>query len=284
MSEAWDRQPVVIVLAPTGAEVTRAQQPALPHTPAEIAQATGAAVEAGATLVHLHIREADGAPSSRLELWEQTIGLLRDGPDVITMVSTGGSVDQSIDERLTGLQAQPDLAGLETGSLNFGDDLFLTSRPDGLRVIAGAQKWGVALEVEAFDLGHIHAAVRMHESGELPGPLRVNLVFGVPGGVDATPEALSAMRSALPMGTRWTVTAIGRHQRRMLALGILCGATGVRVGFEDNVYLRRGRLAQSNAELVADVAELIRTLGRRPATEPEARELLDLRRQTAVGA
>jgi 3-keto-5-aminohexanoate cleavage enzyme len=158
--------------------------------------------------------------------------------------------------------------------MNFGDGLFLTSRPDGLRVAAEARAAGVTLEVEAFDLGHVHAAVRMRERGELPGPLRFNLVFGVPGGVDATPEALHALRSALPAEATWGVTAIGRHQRRMLALAILNGATCVRVGFEDNIYLRRGQLAASNAELVADVGELARALGRRVASHAEACALL----------
>lgn len=280
----WDSDPVVVVVAPTGAEVTREQQPALPHTPAEIASATRDAVAAGASVVHLHVREGDGRPSARLELWQQTLDLVRQGPPVISMVSTGGSVDQSIEERLTGLQAAPDMAGIETGSMNFGDDLFLTSRPDGLRVAAASQAAGVALEVEAFDLGHVHAALRMHARGELPGPLRFNLVFGVPGGVDSTPEALHALRAALPADAPWSVTAIGRHQRRMLALAVLCGATGVRVGFEDNVYLRRGQLAASNADLVADVVELIGTLGRRPATFEEACSLLDVHPRMEVMA
>jgi 3-keto-5-aminohexanoate cleavage enzyme len=114
----------------------------------------------------------------------------------------------------------------------------------------------------------------MVERGELPRPLRANLVFGVPGGVDASPEALDAMLRPLPAGTRWSITAVGRHQPRMLALAILRGAGGIRVGFEDGVYLRRGVLASSNAELVADAAEVVRTLGRRVATIDEARELL----------
>jgi 3-keto-5-aminohexanoate cleavage enzyme len=125
-----------------------------------------------------------------------------------------------------------------------------------------------------FDVGHVVAGVRMVERGELPEPLRANLVFGVPGGIDASPEALEAMIRPLPQGTHWSITAVGRHQRRMLALAILRGAGGIRVGFEDGVFLRRGVLAASNAELVADAAELVRTLGRRVASIEEARELL----------
>jgi 3-keto-5-aminohexanoate cleavage enzyme len=125
-----------------------------------------------------------------------------------------------------------------------------------------------------FDVGHVVQGVRMTERGELPPPLRANLVFGVPGGIDASPEALDAMLRPLPADTHWSITAIGRHQRRLLALAILRGAGGIRVGFEDGVYLRRGQLAESNAELVADAADLVRTLGRRTATIEEARELL----------
>jgi uncharacterized protein (DUF849 family) len=183
---SWDEKPVVITVAPTGAEVTREDNPALPHTPAEIAADALACAEAGASVVHLHVREEDGTPSGRPELFAETIERIRAESSLITMVSTGGAVWMSIEERTTGLEADPDLAGVE----------------------------------------------------------------------------------------HWSVTAVGRHQRRMLALAVLHGAGGIRVGFEDGVYIRRGRLAESNAELVAAAAELVRTLGRRVATIDEARELL----------
>ena len=276
MPQNWDADPVVIVVAPTGAEVTRQQQPALPHTPREIAEAAVASAAAGASLVHIHVREPDGTPSSNPDYFKQVVSLVRDRSDMITMVSTGGSVDMTIDERLTGLDASPDLAGIETGSLNLGDDLFLTSRPDSLTVSRRAAEAGVALEVEAFDVGHVHSAVRMYERGEIAGLPRFNLVFGVPGGIEARPDALDAMVRALPVGARWTVTAIGRHQRRMLALAVLNGAGGIRVGFEDNVYLSRGVLAPSNAELVSQAADLVRSLGREVATNAQARDLLEL--------
>lgn len=270
----WDELPVVVTVAPTGAEVTRADNPALPHTPAEIAADIAACAEAGAAVGHLHVREEDGSPSSRPELFAEAIELIRQRTPIVTMVSTGGAVWMPIEERLTGLEARPDLAGVETGSMNFGEDPFVTLPADARRVIARAGELGIGLEAEMFDVGHVVAAVRMLERGELPSPLRANLVFGVPGGIDATPEALDAMLRPLPAGTHWSVTAVGRHQRRMLALAILRGAGGVRVGFEDGVYLRRGVLASSNAELVADACELVRLLGRRVATIDEARELL----------
>jgi 3-keto-5-aminohexanoate cleavage enzyme len=271
---SWDELPVVVTVAPVGAEVTRADNPALPHTPAEIAADVAACAEAGASVCHLHVREEDGSPSSRRELFEETIALIRERTPIITMVSTGGAVWMSIEERITGLEARPDLAGVETGSMNFGEDPFVTVPGDARRVVERATELGIGLEAEMFDVGHVVSAVRMVERGELPLPLRANLVFGVPGGIDAAPEALAAMLRPLSPGTHWSITAVGRHQRRMLALAILYGAGGVRVGFEDGVYLRRGVLAAVNGELVADACELVRTLGRQPATIDEARELL----------
>ena len=271
----WDELPVVVTVAPIGAEVTRADNPALPHTPGEIAADVAACAEAGASVCHLHVREEDGAPSSRPELFVEAIELIRDRTPIVTMVSTGGAVWMPMEQRMTGLEAGPDLAGVETGSMNFGEDPFVTVPADARRVIDRAATLEIGLEAEMFDVGHVVAAVRMVERGELPAPLRANLVFGVPGGIDASPEALDAMLRPLPAGTHWSVTAIGRHQRRLLALAILRGAGGIRVGFEDGVFLRRGVLAASNAELVADACDLVRTLGRRAATIDEARDLLD---------
>jgi 3-keto-5-aminohexanoate cleavage enzyme len=266
----------VITVAPVGAEVTREDNPALPHTPAEIAADVVACADAGAGVAHLHVREPDGIPSARLELFAEAIGLIRDQSDVVTMVSTGGAVWMQMEDRMTGLEAGPDMAGVETGSMNFGEEPFVTIPADARRVVERAAELGISLEAEMFDVGHVVQGVRMVERGELPEPLHANLVFGVPGGVDASPEALDAMLRPLPEGAHWSMTAVGRHQRRMLALAILRGAGGIRVGFEDGVYLRRGVLAGSNAELVADAAALVEILGRRVATIEETRELLTL--------
>ncbi len=271
---SWDELPVVVTVAPIGAEVTRDDNPALPHTPAEIAADVEACAEAGASVCHLHVREDDGAPSSRPELFAEAIESIRARSPIVTMVSTGGAVWMPMEERMTGLEARPDLAGVETGSMNFGEEPFVTIPADARRVIDRAGELGIGLEAEMFDVGHVVAAVRMVERGELPSPLRANLVLGVPGGIDATPEALDAMLRPLPAGTHWSVTAIGRHQRRMLATAVLRGAGGIRVGFEDGVFLRRGVLAASNAELVSDACDLVRTLGRRVASIDEAREVL----------
>ena len=238
---AWNSNPVVLTVAVTGADVFRENNPNIPYTTKEIADSSIEAGGAGATVVHLHVREDDGTPSGRPELFKDLIERIRAGSDLLTMVSTGGSNEMTIAERTTGLEAQPDISGVESGSMNFGDDTFITPPKAGRGIIERATEAGIALEVEAFDVGHVVSAVRWLEEGILPPPLRINLVFGVPGGIDASPEALAAMIRPLPAGTFWTVTCIGRHHPRMLALALLHGAPGIRTGLEDVAYLRRGR-------------------------------------------
>ncbi len=276
MTRAWDSDPVVITVAVTGADVFRENNPNVPYTTAEIAESAIAAGAAGATLAHLHVREDDGTPSGRPELFVDVIERIRAGSPLLTMVSTGGANDMTIEERTTGLEAQPDISGVESGSMNFGDETFITPPPAGRGIVERALSMGIALEVECFDVGHVVSAVRWLREGLLPAPLRINLVFGVPGGIDATPEALEAMVRPLPADAFWTVTCIGRHHRRLLGLALLRGAPGIRTGLEDVAYIDRGVLAPSNAALVEMAAGLARTLGREVATQEQTTELLRL--------
>jgi 3-keto-5-aminohexanoate cleavage enzyme len=266
----------VITVAVTGADVFRDTNPNVPYTTEEIATSAIGASEAGATIAHLHVREDDGTPSGRPELFVDAIGRIRAGCPILTMVSTGGANDMTIDERTTGLEAGPDISGVESGSMNFGDETFITPPPAGRGIVEKARSQGIGLEVECFDVGHVVSAVRWLEEGLLPAPLRINLVFGVPGGIDASPEALTAMLRPLPPETFWTVTCVGRHHPRMLALALLHGASGIRTGLEDTVYLSRGVLAPSSAALCEMAVKLARTLGRDVATQDETRGLLGL--------
>jgi 3-keto-5-aminohexanoate cleavage enzyme len=273
---SWNSDPVVLTVAVTGADVFRENNPNIPYTTEEIADSSIEAGEAGATVVHLHVREDDGTPSGRPELFKDVIDRIRAGSDLLTMVSTGGSNTMTIEERTTGLEAKPDISGVESGSMNFGDDTFITPPKAARGIIDRALSQNIALEVEAFDVGHVVSAVRWIEEGVLPRPLRINLVFGVPGGIDATPEALTAMVRPLPDDTFWTVTCIGRHHPRMLGLALLYGAPGIRTGLEDVAYIKRGVLASSNAALVEMAVGLARTLGREVANQEQTRELLRL--------
>jgi 3-keto-5-aminohexanoate cleavage enzyme len=274
--KAWDADPVVLTVAVTGADVFRDNNPNIPYTTEEIASSSIEAAGAGATVVHLHVREDDGTPSGRPELFVDVIERIRAGSDLLTMVSTGGSNEMTIDERTTGLEAGPDISGVESGSMNFGDETFITPPPPGRGIVKKARDRGIALEVEAFEVGHVVSAVRWLEQDLLPEPLRINLVFGVPGGIDASPEALEAMLRPLPPDAFWTVTCIGRHHRRMLGLALLRGAPGIRTGLEDVAYLSRGVHAPSNAALVEMAVGLARTLGREVADVEQTRELLQL--------
>jgi 3-keto-5-aminohexanoate cleavage enzyme len=273
---AWNSNPVVVTVAPTGADVSRENNPNIPYTTTEIAAQSIAAAQAGASVVHLHVREDDGTPSGRPELFMDVITRIREGSRLITMVSTGGSNDMTIEERTTGLEAHPDLSGVESGSMNFGDETFITPPPAARGIIERAMQAGIGLEVEAFDVGHVATAVRWLEDGVIPDPMRINLVFGVPGGIDASPEALAAMLRPLPPETFWTVTCVGRHHPRMLALALLHGAPCIRTGLEDAVYISRGVLAPSNAALVGAAVDLARAVGREVATQDQTRELLGL--------
>jgi 3-keto-5-aminohexanoate cleavage enzyme len=273
---AWNSRPVVLTVAVTGADVFRENNPNIPYTTEEIADHAIESAAAGATVVHLHVREDDGTPSGRPELFVDVMERIRAGSDLVTMVSTGGSADMTIEERTTGLDARPDLSGVESGSMNFGDDTFITPPKAGRGIVERALSMGIGMEVEAFDVSHVISAVRWMEEGLLPAPMRINLVFGVPGGIDASPEALVAMLRPLPEGTFWTVTCIGRHHPRMLALALLYGASGIRTGLEDTVYLSRGVLAPSSAALCEKAVELARSLGREVATQEQTRELLGL--------
>lgn len=272
----WNSNPVVVTGAITGADVSRENNPNVPYTTAEIAESSLGAIAAGASIVALHVREDDGTPSGRPELFVDVIERIRGQSDAITNVSTGGSNEMSIAERMTGLEAAPDMCGVETGSMNFGDDTFITPPAAAREISARAGDRGIGLEVEAFDVGHVVSAVRLLDDGVLPHPFRINLVFGVPGGIDASPEALDAMLRPLPPQTFWSVTCVGRHHDRMMGLALLRGASGVRTGLEDVVYLSRGVLAPSNAALVQKLVNLARTLGREVATVAESRELLGL--------
>jgi 3-keto-5-aminohexanoate cleavage enzyme len=273
---SWNSDPVVVTVAVTGADVFRENNPNIPYTTEEIADSSIEAAKAGATVAHLHVREDDGTPSGRPELFVDVIDRIRAGSELLTMVSTGGANDMTIEERTTGLEANPDISGVESGSMNFGDETFITPPPAGRGIAKRATDAGIALEVEAFDVGHVVSAVRWLEQGVIPAPLRINLVFGVPGGIDATPDALDAMLRPLPEGTFWTVTCIGRHHFRMEALAVLKGAPGVRTGLEDVAYIAKGVHAPSNAALVERITELAGTLGREVATQEQAKELLRL--------
>ena len=269
--------PLVITVAPTGAEATRAENPALPHTPDEIAEEVRRSFEAGAAVCHLHIREHDGTPSARPELWRETVGLVRARcPGMLVMVSTGGAISMDEEQRLAGLVADPELASLTLGTTNFGDGVFYNPLPMVRRFARRFAEANIRPELEVFDVGMIASAERLLREGALTPPLHFNLMLGVPGALPGTPEQLLHLLRTLPEGASWGAAAVGRAQRPIVALAIVLGGQ-VRVGFEDNLKLTRTTLAASNADFVASAAGLARAYGRPLATPGQARALLGVR-------
>jgi len=269
-------QKLIITAALTGAEVTREQQPALPVTPEEIAIAAEECAKAGAAMVHVHARLPDGTPTQDKAVYRQIIDAVRARCNVIVQVSTGGAVGMSPQERLAPVMLKPEMATLSMGSVNFGGDVFV-NHPAEMEVFAAAMReHGVKPELEIFDSGMLTTAIRWLKKGLINGPAHFDLVLGIPGGMAGTPEALMYLKSQLPADASWTVAGIGAAQLPLGTLAIVLGGH-VRVGFEDNVYYRKGELASSNAQLVARMARISRELGRELATPDEARQMLGLR-------
>ena len=270
---------LIITAAICGAEVTKEQNPNVPYTVEEIVREAKSAVDAGAAIVHLHVREDDGKPTqSHVRFQECTEAILKACPNVILIPSTGGAVGMTPDERLdsTNTTPIPEMATLDCGTCNFGDEIFDNTMPTmrafGKRMI----EKGIKPEYECFEMGHLDTILTMARKGEVPGdPMQFNFVLGVPGCTPATVANLCWLVNGIPAGSTWTVTGVGRHAFPMAAAAIAMGGN-VRVGFEDNLYLSKGVLAKSNGELVEKVVRIAKELGRPIATSDEAREILGL--------
>ncbi|MDD2714582.1 MAG: 3-keto-5-aminohexanoate cleavage protein [Candidatus Wallbacteria bacterium] len=270
---------VIITAAVTGAETTRAQQPNLPVTPAEIAQSTYEACMAGAAIVHLHVRKDDGTPTQDVGIFEKTIKLIREKCEIVIEITTGGAVGMSDDERVAPVKLKPDLASLDCGSVNFGDDILPNGFPSLRRFARLMREHGVKPTIECFDYGHINNAKLLIKEGLIDPPYYFTFVTGVPGGIPGTVKNLVFMRDELPENTVWSSIGIGGKASLPMGLAALLMGGNVRTGFEDNIYFRKGQLAKSNAQLVTRIVEFAKELGHEIATPAEAREILGLKKK-----
>ena len=266
---------LIITAALTGAEVTRQQHPGLPISPDEIAQAAYECVQAGASIVHVHARRADGSSTQDAAAYQAIISAIHARCDVIVQVSTGGAVGMTAQERLAPVTLKPEMATLSMGTVNFGGDVFMNHPTDMQEFAQVMQAHGVKPELEIFDSGMLATANRWIDKGLLSGPQHFDFVLGIPGGMAGKPEALMYLVSQLKSGSTWTVAGIGAAQLQLGTLAIVLGGH-VRVGFEDNLFYRKGELASSNAQLVARIARISAELNRPVATPDEARALLGL--------
>lgn len=271
--------PVVIAVAITGSVPRKKDNPAVPTTPSEQIESTHQAFEAGATLVHIHVRNDDETPSSdpaRFAAVQE--GVRKHCPGMIIQFSTGGrGRDQAA--RGSSLSLKPDMASLSTGSVNFPTIIY-ENHPSLVEDLATKMRDnGTLPEIEIFDLSHIHAARRLVDAGLMNDRPHVQFVMGVKNAMPAEEHLLDILlaetRRTLPNAT-WTAAGIGRNQSLVMDWALARGADAVRTGLEDNVRVSKDRLAASNAELVGLAAEMVRRHGRAVASAAEARRLLGL--------
>ncbi|WP_254690445.1 3-keto-5-aminohexanoate cleavage protein [Shinella daejeonensis] len=289
-----NREPF-ITCAVTGGADFAGKSPHVPVTPLEIADSALEAHEAGAAIVHLHVRDPETRIGSRdTGLYRELVTIIRErNTDVIINLTGGmggeilfGSAQAPLPpapgtdfvgpaERMEHiLELQPELASLDTGSLNFDDSLYATT-PTWLREMASAYKGAKVLpEIEVFELGHIELAKQLIKEGHIPQPALFQLCLGIKYGAPATPDAMIAMRNALPANSNWAAFGLGAMQLPMAAQAVLLGGN-IRVGLEDNLYLERGVLA-TNAQLVAKARQVVEAMGATIRTAAETRTLLGL--------
>ena len=271
--------PCIITVAITGSVPTKKDSPAVPITVPEQIESTHAAYEAGAALVHVHVRNDDGTTTSDPEKFGRFLaGIRKHCPDMIVQFSTGGRSGLG-KERLGMLPLKPDMASLTTGSVNFAKIIY-ENHPTLINDLASSMlAHDIKPEIEIFDLAMLYNAAKLVADGLLKPPVHVQFVLGIPGALPADREVLdfelAQLERMLP-GATWTAAGIGRHQLTVnewsLELGGHC-----RTGLEDNLKFDKVRLAASNAELVQRVAELAQKFDRAVATPAEARRILGLR-------
>jgi uncharacterized protein (DUF849 family) len=271
--------PVVVACAITGSVPRKKDNPAVPVTPEEQIESTRQAYRAGATLVHIHVREDDESPSSDPERFRAVQeGVMRACPGMIVQFSTGGR-GRDPSARGSSLHLRPDMASLSTGSVNFPTIVYENHATLVTDLATKMRANGVRPEIEIFDLSHLHGARRLVEAGLMDERPHVQFVMGVRNALPADEHLLDVlyaeMRRVLPQAT-WTAAGIGRHQAPVMEWALARGADAVRTGLEDNIRVAKDRLAASNAELVSLAVAAIERAGRRPATPDEARAILRL--------
>lgn len=266
---------LIITAAICGAEVTKEHNPNVPYTVEEIGREAESAYKAGASIIHLHVREDDGTPTQDKARFKACIDeIKRRCPDIIIQPSTGGAVGMSDEERLQPTELGPEMATLDCGTLNFGGDEIFVNTENTIKNFGKIMiERNVKPEIEVFDKGMIDYAIRFAKEGYIKEPMHFDFVLGVQ--MAASARDLVFMVESIPQGSTWTVAGVGRHEMPMAAIAIAMGGH-VRVGFEDNVYLSRGVLAKSNGELVEKVVRIAKELGREIATPDEARKILGL--------
>jgi uncharacterized protein (DUF849 family) len=289
------RLPVIISCALTGAGDTRAKNPAVPVSPREIADQAIDAARAGASIVHIHVRDPEtGKSSTKFAYYEEVVRRIRESRcEVLINLTTGPGTMMTVptdapfrvaaipdadlmtpQERVAHVvKLKPDICSLDVATMSFGDAVFVNPANHLREMAAAIQASGVTMELEVFDLGHARLATHLIATGAIPKSAYFQLCMSVPWGAPATPGVVAEMQRLLPAGARWSAFGIGPDQFPMVAIASILGGH-VRVGLEDNLYVAPGKLARDNADLVAKAARIIEDLGYEVATPDHARATL----------
>jgi 3-keto-5-aminohexanoate cleavage enzyme len=271
----------IITAAITGSRIMRDVAPHIPISPEEIIQSSIEAWRAGAAVVHIHVRDPEtGLGCQDLNRFRQVVEALRAKTDLILSLTTSGIPGRNlpVEERLCPVTLKPELASFDAGSINLGGGVFINDQAFLDQAALAMKKAGVKPEIEIFDLGMLMTALRMREEGKLDDPLHFQFVLGTPWGAPATPKSLLHLYEHLPPHATWSTIGIGKGYLPMAMMALILGGH-IRVGMEDNIYLDKGVMARTNAELVERVVQIIQAYGRPIASPSEARAILGLKKQ-----
>jgi len=269
---------LIITVAPTGSVPRKKDTPHVPVTPDEIAETAYACEQAGAAIIHVHCRDEAEKPTSKYEVFKETVDKIRRRTKLVVMTSTSGIAGQTDEDRAAPLRTKPEMGSLTTSTLNFAGrkpSVIYINTVETVQFLAKEMLTrDIKPEIEAFDVGFIQQGKKLIEAELVKEPAHFQLVMGVDGGIPATPDNLLHMRDQLPPGSTFVVAGMARMQLPMTTMAIVMGGH-VRVGLEDNLYLRKGVLAR-NEELVARAKHLADDLQRDVATPDEARAIMGL--------
>ncbi|WP_018347596.1 3-keto-5-aminohexanoate cleavage protein [Longispora albida] len=270
----------LITVAPTGAESSKTDVPALPVTLAELVGTAQECEALGAAVIHIHVRDAEAKPTLDPGLLKATVDAVRSETKLIVQLSTGGAVTDPESARLAVVEAGADMGSCSMGTVNFGDDVFMNRWEFIVALHQKMQDHGVVPEYEIFDLGHLYSLARLLNKYGMPagGHVHVDFVLGVPGGAPGDAETVIAMKQAmrdLPEGSTFSATGVGRNTLPVMLAALSAGGH-LRVGMEDTLTYAKGQPVDGNMQLVARAAGFARLAQRPPLTPAEARTMLGI--------
>ena len=271
---------LIITAAITGSRIPRDVAPYIPVTPEEIVQSAVECWNAGAAIVHIHVRDPKtGLGTQDTQLFRQVVDPLREKTDLVLCLTTSGIPGRNlpIEERLKPLDLEPELASFDAGSINLGGAVFINTHEFLEAAAKRMKEKGVKPELEIFDVGMMVTCLRMRDEGHLEEPLHFQFVQGTPWGSPATPKSFLHLYEYLPPNATWSIIGIGRGHLPLSMMGLIMGGH-IRVGMEDNIYYQRGQLATSNTQFVERIVRIARECGREIATPTEARKILSLQK------